>query len=110
MNNLKTKFSAIFTNKVALKSVCIAVVLMLVATSAFAAPGDPAGMDKLDGVINVIATWLGRIGLIVAFFGAVQLALGFKNDDADGKVRGMKTLASGFLVFGITQSLGLFGL
>ena len=57
-----------------------------------------------------VARWLGRIGLVVAFFGAVQLALGFKQDDADGKIRGMKTLASGFLVFGITQSLSLFGL
>lgn len=110
MNNLKTKFSDVLNNNVTLKSICIALVLMLVATSAYAAPGDPVGMDKLDSVIDVIATWLGRIGLIVAFFGAVQLALGFKNDDADGKVRGMKTLASGFLVFGITQSLPLFGL
>lgn len=108
MNNLKTKFFNVFNQNVGIKSICIAVVLMLVATSAYAA--DPVGMDKLDGVIDVIATWLGRIGLIVAFFGAVQLALGFKNDDADGKVRGMKTLASGFLVYGITMSLPLFGL
>lgn len=110
MKNLKTKFSNVFKKNLGIKSVCIAFVLMLAANSVYAAAGDPVGMDKLDTVIDVIATWLGRIGLIVAFFGAVQLALGFKNDDADGKVRGMKTLASGFLVFGITQSLPLFGL
>lgn len=110
IKNLKTMFPNLFTKEIALKSFCITVVMLLVVTSAYAAEGDPVGMDKLDAVINVIATWLGRIGLIVAFFGAIQLALGFKNDDADGKVRGMKTLASGFLVFGITQSLSLFGL
>ncbi|WP_235847541.1 hypothetical protein [Paenibacillus tuaregi] len=106
--NLKTKFVNLFNSNTLVKSACIALVLILSATNVYAA--DPVGMDKLDSVIDVVATWLGRIGLIVAFFGAVQLALGFKNDDADGKVRGMKTLASGFLVFGITQSLSLFGL
>lgn len=84
--------------------------LLTIASVAGATSGDPAGLDKLDKLIEVIATWLGRIGLIVAFFGAVQLALGFKGDDADGKIRGMKTLAAGFLVWGITQSLSLFGL
>jgi hypothetical protein len=38
------------------------------------------------------------------------MSLGFKNDDADSKVRGLKTLVSGFMVFGISQSLDLFGL
>lgn len=107
MNNLKTKFSNKFNKRIAIKTACISTVLMLAATSAYASGATP-GMDTFDGVIDVVATWLGRIGLVVAFFGAVQLALGFKNDDADGKVRGMKTLASGFLVYGITQSMSLF--
>lgn len=109
MKNLKSKFSAKFYKNVAIKTACIALVLMVAATSAYASGSSaPAGMSTFDGVIDVVSTWLGRIGLVVAFFGAVQLALGFKNDDADGKVRGMKTLASGFLVYGITQSMSLF--
>ncbi|MCJ8010144.1 hypothetical protein MUG84_00115 [Paenibacillus sp. KQZ6P-2] len=96
--------------KTVLKTCSLIIGLLLVFNTVYAAPGDPVGMDKLDALIQVIATWLGRIGLIVAFFGAVQLALGFKSDDADGKIRGMKTLAAGFLVWGITQSLSLFGL
>ncbi|WP_433946997.1 hypothetical protein [Paenibacillus sp. SN-8-1] len=108
-NTLKTKLSNLFTSEKMVKSACLALVLLFSATSVYAAPAS-AGMDKFDSIIGVIATWLGRIGLVVAFFGAVQLALGFKQDDADGKVRGMKTLAAGFLVFGITQSLSLFGL
>lgn len=108
---MRSLLSKRFNREVALKSCSIFIVLILTVNTVYAtAPAAPAGMDKLDALIQVIATWLGRIGLIVAFFGAVQLALGFKGDDADGKIRGMKTLASGFLVWGITQSLSLFGL
>lgn len=107
MKNPNSKFSSKNNKKYLIRTTSIALVLMLAATSVYAS-GSPAGMDTFDGVIDVVATWLGRIGLVVAFFGAVQLALGFKNDDADGKVRGMKTLASGFLVYGITQSMSLF--
>lgn len=107
MNNLKSKFSNKINGLNLTRTTTLALVLMLAATSVYAS-GSPAGMATFDGVIDVVATWLGRIGLVVAFFGAVQLALGFKNDDADGKVRGMKTLASGFLVYGITQSMSLF--
>lgn len=107
MTNLKTKFSNKINKKMVIKTALLSTFLMLTATSAYASSATP-GMDTFDGVIDVVATWLGRIGLVVAFFGAVQLALGFKNDDADGKVRGMKTLASGFLVYGITQSMSLF--
>jgi hypothetical protein len=110
MENVKAivmKVLAVFKKPVVMKTTMFSLVLMLTATQAFAAD---AGMDSFDSVVDVVARWLGRIGLVVAFFGAVQLALGFKQDDADGKIRGMKTLASGFLVFGITQSLNLFGL
>ncbi|OMD35660.1 hypothetical protein BSK52_26535 [Paenibacillus odorifer] len=110
MKNMKvtvTKALAVLKKPVVMKAVMFSLVLLLTANQAFAAD---AGMDSFDSVVDVIARWLGRIGLVVAFFGAVQLALGFKQDDADGKIRGMKTLASGFLVFGITQSLSLFGL
>lgn len=105
---MKGFFKNFFKNKEMMMKVAVsALVLMTVASPAFASD---AGLDKLDNLIDVIAKWLGRIGLIVAFFGGVQTALGFKNDDADGKIRGLKTLAAGFLVFGLTQSLSLFGL
>lgn len=105
---MKDFFKNFLKNKEMMIKVAVtALVLLAVANPVFASD---AGLDKLDTLIEVIAKWLGRIGLIVAFFGGVQTALGFKNDDADGKIRGLKTLASGFLVFGLTQSLSLFGL
>ena len=36
-------------------------------------------------VIEFIVDWVARIGLVVGFIGAVQFALGFKDDSADGK-------------------------
>ena len=82
MKTLRTKFFNVFTRNVGMKSACVAVVLLFAATGVYAAAATPAGMSTFDGVIKVIATWLGRIGLVVGFFGGVQLALGFRNDDA----------------------------
>lgn len=73
-----------------------------VAAFAGAAGGTPEGFDQLNMVIEWIALWAGRIGLAVAFFGALQTALGFMQDDADAKVRGMKVMAAGFMVYGVT--------
>jgi len=59
------------------------------------------GHQRIDVVIQWIVGWVAKIGLVVAFFGGIQVALGFMNDDADSKVAGMKTLAAGFMVYGI---------
>jgi hypothetical protein len=99
-----------FKKPVVAKVLSLSFALMLAGTKIYAAAGGAEGMDQFDGVVDVIATWAGRIGLVVAFFGVSKTALGFKQDDADGKVRGMKTMAAGFMVFGISKSLALFGL
>lgn len=59
------------------------------------------GQQRIDIVIQWIVGWVAKIGLVVAFFGGIQVALGFMNDDADAKVTGMKTLAAGFMVYGL---------
>lgn len=72
-----------------------------------------AGVAEFNQVVLFIAGWVNKLGMVVAFFGAIQLALGFKNDDADAKVRGLKTLISGFLVFAISLEAtvsSLFGI
>ena len=78
--------------------------------------GGTSGSGTVDGeaafnsVIGFFATWIGRIGLVVAFVGGVMFALAIKNDDAEAKTRGLMTLASGFVVFALTLSLNLFGI
>ena len=80
--------------------------------SAFADDGTAAvdGEAAFNQVIGFFATWIGRIGLVVAFVGGVMFALAIKADDAEAKTRGLMTLASGFVVFALTLSLDLFGI
>lgn len=66
------------------------------------------GVDQFNNVIDFFATWIGRIGLVVGFVGAIMFALAIKNDDAEAKTRGLMTLASGFVVFAVTQALDMF--
>lgn len=89
---------------------------MVSAVTAFAEGEGGGGGGTVDGeaafnqVIGFFATWIGRIGLVVAFVGGVMFALAIKNDDAEAKTRGLMTLASGFVVFALTLSLNLFGI
>ena len=86
---------------------------MVSAVTAFAegeGGGTVDGEAAFNQVIGFFATWIGRIGLVVAFVGGVMFALAIKNDDAEAKTRGLMTLASGFVVFALTLSLNLFGI
>lgn len=72
------------------------------------AADDPDAM--FDQVIIFFASWIGRIGLVVAFVGGVMFGLAIKNEDAEAKTRGLMTMVSGFVVFAITKMLNLFGI
>ena len=92
------------------------VTMAMVSTVSAFAEGEGGGGGSVDGeaafnsVIGFFATWIGRIGLVVAFVGGIMFALAIKNDDAEAKTRGLMTLASGFVVFALTLSLDLFGI
>lgn len=59
------------------------------------------GSGSFDTVVSTIVTWVQRIGGVVAFIGGVQFGFAFKHDDADGKTKGLMTLASGFIVIAL---------
>lgn len=114
-NPIKRFFSALNAKrkKVMLSLTTMVTMAMMTAVSAFA---EGEGGSTVDGeaafnnVIGFFATWIGRIGLVVAFVGGIMFALAIKNDDAEAKTRGLMTLASGFVVFALTLSLDLFGI
>lgn len=88
-----------------------AMMWMMTAVSAFAEGegiDDTAGSEQFNAVIKFFGTWIGRIGLVVGFVGAVMFGLAIKNDDADAKTRGLMTLASGFVVFAISKAVSFF--
>lgn len=77
--------------------------------TAFAAGGGRTeGVDTFNTVVQFIVDWVARIGLVIAFIGAVQFAMGFKDDSADGKTRGLMCLASGFIVFAVAKAYDMF--
>lgn len=115
-NPIKRAYSAVSRQckKIAMFVTTLLTMSLMTSVSAFAA--DSGGGGTVDGeaafnsVIGFFATWIGRIGLVVAFVGGVMFALAIKNDDAEAKTRGLMTLASGFVVFALTLSLDLFGI
>lgn len=82
-------------------------VMSLTGVTAFAADGTE-GVDTFNTVVEFIVDWVARIGLVIGFIGAVQFAMGFKDDSADGKTRGLMCLASGFIVFAVAKAYDMF--
>ena len=66
------------------------------------------GVDTFNTVVQFIVDWVARIGLVIGFIGAIQFAMGFKDDSADGKTRGLMCLASGFIVFAVAKAYDMF--
>lgn len=68
-----------------------------------------ASADSLwNTVSELIGTWVTRLGGVVMFVGGVMFGLGWKNDDAEGKSRGISTLVSGGIVIATAQIVSQF--
>lgn len=104
--------------KIALATTMAYIGLMMNASStlsAYAASSSstPATTDPdamFDNVVGFFANWIGRIGLVVGFVGAIMFGLAIRSEDSDQKTRGLMTMASGFVVYAITRMLNLFGI
>ena len=94
LNRLFSKMNAVLFAMMA-SVICLGINGGLVA---FADGGDAGSFNS---VVSFIVTWVQRIGGVIGFIGAIQFGMAFKNDDADGKTRGLMTLASGFIVIAI---------
>ena len=63
---------------------------------------------RWDAVIGFLMPWIGRLGGVVMLLGGIMFALGFKNDDVDGKTRGLQTLIAGAIVIAVGASSNIF--
>jgi hypothetical protein len=67
--------------------------------------GGGGGAADADGFINTIIellkTWIPRLGGMIIVVGGIQLGIGFKDDNADGKTRGMQCMIGGAIVAAI---------
>lgn len=80
--------------------------LLLTAGTAYATTAD----DKWNAVIGFLLPWISRLGGVVILIGAIEFGLAFKNDDAEGKTKGLRTVIAGCIVLavGLGSSTFLF--
>lgn len=64
--------------------------------------------EKWDSIIGFILPWITRLGGVVILIGAVEFGLAFKDQDAEGKTRGMRTAIAGLIVTAVSASSSLF--
>jgi hypothetical protein len=107
MNQKNKKFAKIFT-----VLFTIAVVTSLCAVTAFAAGGAGGGGSEAayQSTITFFITWIRRIGMMVAFVGAIMFALAIKNNDAEQKQAGLITMIAGFIVAALCAASDMFNL
>lgn len=60
--------------------------------------------------INFFVTWFRRVGVMVAFVGAIMFGLAIKNDDAERKQSGLITMVAGFVVAALCAAVDMFDL
>jgi hypothetical protein len=61
--------------------------------------GDPEGF--ITEIVNLLQKWIPRLGGMIVVVGGIQLGIGFKDDNADGKTRGMQCMIGGAIVAAI---------
>lgn len=102
--NQNTKFVKLFTVLFS-----VAVMMSLCAVTAFA-EGAVGSEAAYQSTIKFFITWIRRIGMMVAFVGAIMFALAIKNNDAEQKQAGLITMIAGFIVAALCAASAMFDL
>ena len=91
-----------FMNRHAATIAVCALCTIMIAGQVFAA-------DTLwNTLATTIKTWVTRLGGVVMFVGGIMFGLGWKNDDADGKTRGVNTMVAGGIVIAVAGLTSTF--
>ena len=85
-------------------AICAAMTIMMVGQ----VYADPDADSLWKTVADLLKTWVTRLGGTVMFVGGIMFGLGWKNDDADGKTRGINTVIAGAIVCAVAVSAGTF--
>lgn len=106
MKKLFEKLGRIFARIIA-----SSLVFASLASTIYAAAPNGLSSDadtKFNLIVNTIAAYGFKFGILIIFYGGIQIGLGFKNDNPDGKIQGGKTAVAGLIVAAITGSVSQF--
>lgn len=75
-------------------------------------PAPPAGTPAqvMQTYIDLLSTWLSRIGGLVAFFGAIKFALSIRSDGSKEQLTSIMTMVAGFMIQSAVKSMNIFNL
>jgi hypothetical protein len=107
---LKMNVKAI-TKKILKSGLLITLFLLLFSTVAFAGPqgGLTGGEDdKIMLIVKTIASYAWKFGLIMIFYGALQVGIAFKDDEPDKKAKGIKWCIAGSIVTAVAMGFDKF--
>lgn len=81
----------------------VKIVLIIVLSSFFTSVTTYAndGVTQYNNVLDWVLAWIGRIGIVIAVWGAVQIGLSFSTEDAGQRRKGILELISGLMVMAI---------
>lgn len=68
--------------------------------------GSPSEIFKNN--IDFFALWIGRIGGLIAFIGAIKFALSVKSEDAKEQFTSLMTMVAGFMIIVAVNNMGIF--
>lgn len=85
-----------------LKVIVLIIIIRALNCNTVFATANTAGVDKFDNIVVWLAAWVGRVGLLVAFWWGVQIAFSLSDHDAGQKRSGILLLVAGLMVFGIS--------
>lgn len=71
------------------------------AVTVSAADGGSDAESTIQSIIDILQTWIPRLGGMLVAVGGIQLGIGFKDDDSTGKTRGMQCMVGGAIVMAI---------
>lgn len=89
----------LMTKKVGKVLVTLPLALSMCAITVCAEGADADGTIK--EIVSQLKDWIPRLGAMIVVVGGIQMGIGFKDDDATGKTRGMQCMIGGAIVAAI---------
>ncbi len=106
MKLLKTDAQRAKAAKAIYVGASVVLAVSLLTMTCFAAGAEEAYQKTIDFFV----TWFRRVGMMVAFVGAIMFGLAIKNDDAERKQSGLITMVAGFVVAALCGVVDIFDL